>query len=103
MLKKTRVGKEITPVNPEEITHNVPERTDDEAEVPILWQPDAKSQLITKVVCKIFTYKECMYKKDFLHTKKSFPRCWERLKAGGEGDDSGQDGWMTSPTQGTLV
>ena len=27
------------------------------------------------------------------------PWCWERLKAGGEGDDRGQDGWMASPTQ----
>ena len=28
-------------------------------------------------------------------------RCWERLKAGGEGDDRGSDGWMASPTQWT--
>ena len=28
------------------------------------------------------------------------PWCWERLRAGGEGDDRGWDGWMTSPTQG---
>ena len=27
--------------------------------------------------------------------------CWERLKAGGEGDDRGWDGWMASPTQWT--
>ena len=27
------------------------------------------------------------------------PWCWERLKAGGEGDDRGWDGWMASPTQ----
>ena len=26
-------------------------------------------------------------------------RCWERLQAGGEGDDRGWDGWMASPTQ----
>ena len=26
------------------------------------------------------------------------PRCWERLKAGGEGDDRGWDGWMASLT-----
>ena len=31
------------------------------------------------------------------------PWCWERLKAGGEGDDRGWDGWMTSPTQWTWV
>ena len=29
--------------------------------------------------------------------------CWERLKAGGEGDDRGCDGWMASPTQWTRV
>ena len=27
--------------------------------------------------------------------------CWERLKAGGEGDDRGWDGWMASPTRWT--
>ena len=31
------------------------------------------------------------------------PWCWERLKAGGEGDDRGWDGWMTSPTWWTWV
>ena len=29
--------------------------------------------------------------------------CWERLKAGGEGDHRGWDGWMASPTQRTWV
>ena len=33
------------------------------------------------------------------HLKR--PRCWERLRAGGEGDDRGQDGWMASLTQWT--
>ena len=35
----------------------------------------------------------------------SFERlsCWERLKAGGEGDDREWDGWMASPTQWTWV
>ena len=31
------------------------------------------------------------------------PWCWERLKAGGEGDDRGWNGWMASPTQWTWV
>ena len=31
------------------------------------------------------------------------PWCWERLKAGGEGDDRGWDGWMASPTQWRWV
>ena len=31
------------------------------------------------------------------------PWCWERLRARGEGDDRGWDGWMASRTQGTWV
>ena len=31
------------------------------------------------------------------------PWCWERLKAGGEGDDRGWDGWMASLTWWTWV
>ena len=31
------------------------------------------------------------------------PWFWERLKAGGEGDDRGWDGWMASPTQWTWI
>ena len=31
------------------------------------------------------------------------PWCWERLKAGGEGDDRGWDGWMAPLTQWTKV
>ena len=50
-------------------------RTDAEAETPILWPPDLKNWLIWKKPC-----------------------CWEILKAGGEGDDRGWDGWMASPT-----
>ena len=53
--------------------------TDAEAETPILWPHDAKSS----------------------HLKK--PRCWKRLRAGGEGDDRGLDGWMASLTQRTWV
>ena len=39
--------------------------------------------------------------KELTHWKR--PRCWERLKVGGEGDDRGWDGWMVSPTQWTWV
>ena len=38
---------------------------------------------------------------ELTHLKR--PWCWERLKAGGEGDDRGWDGWMASPTQWTWV
>ena len=31
------------------------------------------------------------------------PWCWERLNAGGQGDDRGWDGWMASPTQQIWV
>ena len=31
------------------------------------------------------------------------PWCWERLKAGGEGDNRGWDVWMASPTRWTWV
>ena len=31
------------------------------------------------------------------------PWSWERLKAGGEGDDRGWNGWIASPTQWTWV
>ena len=38
---------------------------------------------------------------ELTHWKR--PGCWERLKAGGEGDDREWDGWMASPTQWTRV
>ena len=39
--------------------------------------------------------------KELTHWQK--PWCWERLKAGGEGDNRGWDGWMASSTQWTWV
>ena len=51
-----------------------------EVEAPKLWLPDAKKMT---------------------HWKR--PWCWQRLKAGGEGDNRGWDGWMASPTQWTWV
>jgi len=38
---------------------------------------------------------------ELTHLKRSW--CWERLKAGGEGDDRVWDGWMALPTQWTWV
>ena len=71
--------KEIQPVNPK---GNQPwifiGRTD--AEAPILWPPDVKSQLFGKR-----------------------PWSWERLRERGEGDDRGWDGWMASSTQWTWI
>ena len=39
--------------------------------------------------------------KELTHLKR--PWYWERLRAGGEGDDRGWDGWMASPTRWTWV
>ena len=39
--------------------------------------------------------------KELIHLKIYW--CWERLKAGGEGDSRGWDGWMASLTQWTWV
>ena len=72
--------KEIQPVHPEgDQSWVFIGRTDFEATSPILWPPDAKRWLLKR------------------------PWCWERLGAGGEGDDRGWDGWMASPTQWTWV
>ena len=38
---------------------------------------------------------------ELTHWKR--PWCWERLKAGGEGDDRGWVGWMASPTWWTWI
>ena len=65
--------KEIQPVHPKENQSWVfIRRTDVEAATPVLWLPDAKSWLIWK----------------------DPDAGWERLRAGGEGDDRGWDGWM---------
>ena len=54
-------------------------RTDAEAEAPVLWPHVAK----------------------MTHWKRLW--CWERLKAGGERDNRGWDGWIASLTQWTWV
>ena len=40
-------------------------------------------------------------RKHWWHLKR--PWCWEGLKAGGEGDDRGWDGWVASPTPWTRI
>ena len=76
-------SKEIKPVNPKGNQSWIfIGRTDAEAETPILWPPSFFGEELT-------------------HLKR--PWCWERLKAGGEGDDRGWDGWMASPTWWTWV
>ena len=41
------------------------------------------------------------WSQELTHWKRSW--CWEILKAGGEGDDRGWDGWMSSLTQWPWV
>ena len=53
--------------------------------------------LILKVKLQYFVH--LMRRADFLKR----PLCWEGLKARGEGDDRGWDGWVASPTQWTWV
>ena len=86
VLKKTLESpldcREIQPVHPKRNQSWIfIGRTDAEAETPILWPPDVKKWLIWK----------------------ERPWCWEWLKVGGEGDDRGWDGWMSSLTQWTWV
>ena len=84
VLEKTLEGpldcKEIQPVHPKgDQSWVFIGRTDAEAETPILsswWE-------------------------ELTHWKR--PWCWEGLRAGGEGDSRGWDGWMASPTQWTWV
>ena len=82
VLEKTLLSpldyKEIQPVHPKgDQSWIFIGRNDAKAETPVLWPPHVKSWLID--------------------------RCWEGLGAGGEGDNRGWDGWMTSPTQWMWV
>ena len=86
MLEKTLESsldcKEIKPVHPKGNQSWIfIGRTDAEAEAPILWPPSGGKEL----------------------TPWKRPWCWERLKAEGEGDDRGWEGWRASPTQWTIV
>ena len=53
--------------------------------------------LMLKLKCQYFGH--LMRRADFLKR----PWCWERLRAGGEGDNRGWDGWIASPTQWTWL
>ena len=73
ILESPLDSKEIQPVNPKGNQSWIFIWRTD-AEAPIVWPPDLKR-----------------------------PWCWERLKAGGKGDDRGWDGWMASLIQWTWV
>ena len=72
--------KETKPVNPKDQSWIFNGRTDAEAETPIVWPPNEMSWLIRKD-----------------------PNAGKDWNAGGEGDDRGWDGWMTSLTQWMWV
>ena len=80
-VQSTLDWKEIQPVHPKGNQSLIfIGRTDAEAETP--------NTLVT-------------WCKELIHLKKDW--CWERLKAGEEGDDRGWDGWMASPSQSTWI
>ena len=73
-------SKEIKPVNPE---GNQPEHS-------------LEGQMLKLSSSTLGAWCE-----ELTHWKR--PCCWERLKAGGEGDNRGWNGWMASLTQWTWV
>ena len=73
------------------------------------WIARRSNQSILKEISSEYSLEGLMLKlqslgtwcEELTHWKR--PWNWERLKAGGEGDDRGWDGWMASPTQWTSV
>ena len=75
------------------------------------WTARRSNQSILKEVSPEYSLEGLMLKlklqylatwcEELTHLKR--PWCWERLRAGGEGDNRGWDGWMASPTQWTWV
>ena len=72
------------------------------------WTARRSNQSILKEISPGFHWKDWCWSwnantlatwwEELTHWKR--PWCWERLGAGGEGDDRGWDGWMASPTPG---
>ena len=75
------------------------------------WTAKRSNQFILKAISPIIHWKDWCWSwnsntlvtwcEELIHLKRLW--CWERLKVGGEGDDRGWDGWITSPTQWTWV
>ena len=75
------------------------------------WTARRSNQSILKEISPEYSLEELMLKlnsntlatwcKEQTHWKR--PWFWERLKAGGEGDNRGWDGWMASPTWWTWI
>ena len=79
----------------------------------LLWVPRTarrSNQSILKEISPEYSLEGLMLKLKFqifghlMRRADSFEKtCWERLRAGGEGDDRGWDGWMASLTQWVWV
>ena len=77
----------------------------------VSWTARRSNQSILKEISPEYSLERLMLKlklqylatwcEELTHWKR--PWCWERLKAGREGDDRGWDGWMASPTQWTWT
>ena len=68
------------------------------------WTARRSNQFILKEISPEFSLEGLMlatWCEELTHLKR--PRFWERLGAGGEGDDTGRDGWMASLTWWTWV
>ena len=74
------------------------------------WTAKWSNQSVLKEISPEYSLKNCWSWnsntlatrcKELTHWRR--PWCWERLKAGGEGDDRGWNGWMASPTWWTWV
>ena len=75
------------------------------------WTAKRSNQSILKEISPEYSLEGLMLKlklhtlvtwyKELTHWRR--PWYWERLKAGGEGDDRGWDGWMASLTRWTWV
>ena len=77
----------------------------------VLWTAKRSNQSILKEISPDVHWKDWCWSwssntlatwcEELTHLKR--PSCWERLRAAGEGDDRGWDGWMASPTRWTWV
>ena len=75
------------------------------------WTARRSNQSILKEISPKYSLEGLMLKlnsntlapwfEELTHWKR--PWCWERLKAGREGNDRGWDGWMAFPTQWTRI
>ena len=74
------------------------------------WTAKRSNQSILKEISTEYSLEGLLLKLQYFghlmwrtNSLKKKPWCWERLKAGGEGDDRGWDGWMASLIQWTWV